>query len=59
VAIASVARADLILSWSFRHLVNHRRIHQFNEINRLRGYPPIDIRSSLEVVYGDDDDKDV
>lgn len=59
VAIASVARADLILSWNFRHIVNYRKIHQFNEVNRLCGYPPIDIRSPLEVVYGDDEGEDV
>ncbi len=56
VAIASVVRADLIPSWNFRHIVNYRKIQQFNEVNRLRGYPPIDIRSPLEVIYGDDDE---
>lgn len=59
VAIATVARADLILSWNFRHIVNYKKIHQFNQVNTLRGYPPIDIRSPLEVVYGDDEGQDI
>jgi hypothetical protein len=56
VAIATVARAGLILSWNFRHIVNYAKIHEFNRINALHGYPPVDIRSPLEVIYGDEDE---
>ena len=55
VASATVARADLILSWNFKHIVNFDRIHKFNAVNLMRGYPPIEIRSPLEVEYGDKD----
>lgn len=55
VAAATVARADLILSWNFRHIVNFDRIHQYNAVNLLNGYHPIEIRSPLEVVYGDEE----
>jgi len=55
VAAATVARADLLLSWNFRHIVNLQRIAQFNGVNALNGYPQIEIRSPLEVVYGDED----
>ena len=56
VAIATAARADMILSWNFRHIVNYDKIHQFNRINERRGYPPIEIHSPLEVIYGNDDE---
>jgi len=56
VAAATVARADLILSWNFRHIVRYDRIRMFNGVNTLRGYHPLDIRSPLEV---GDEDQDV
>ena len=55
VAAATVARADLILSWNFKHLVNYDRIRKFNGVNALNGYPQIEIRSPLEVSYVDED----
>jgi len=55
VAVATVSRADLILSWNFKHIVNYNRIRQFNSINLALGYPQIDIRSPLEVIYADED----
>lgn len=54
VATATLARADLILSWNFKHIVNVDRIHKFNAVNLMRGCPQIDIRSPLEVEYGDE-----
>jgi hypothetical protein len=53
VALASVARADAVVSWNFKHLVQLRRIRGFHAVNVLRGYPLIEIRSPLEVI--DDD----
>lgn len=55
VAAATVGRADLLLSWNFRHLVRYDRVRQFNGINALKGYPSIDIRSPLETGDGDED----
>ena len=49
VALASVARADLIVSWNFKHLVQLRRIRAFHAVNLLHCYPLIEIRSPLEV----------
>lgn len=54
VALASVARADLVVSWNFKHMVQLRRIHAFHAVNLVHGYPLIDIRSPLEV--SDDED---
>lgn len=58
VAIATVAGANLILSWNFRHIVNYRRIQKFNAVNLLNGYKTMDICSPLEIEYGNED-KDI
>lgn len=55
VAAATVARADLILSWNFKHIVNYNRIHKYNSVNVANGYPSIEIHSPLEM---GNDDKD-
>jgi len=52
IAIATIARADVLVSWNFRHIVNLRRIHGFNSVNLRRGYPILEIRSPREVVEG-------
>jgi predicted nucleic acid-binding protein len=49
VATATVAGADLILSWNFRHIVNYDRIRRYHGVNALKGDPPIEIHSPLEM----------
>jgi predicted nucleic acid-binding protein len=51
VAAATVAGADMILSWNFRHIVNYHRIRKYNGVNALRGYAPVEIHSPLEMSY--------
>lgn len=53
IALATVARVDILVSWNFRHIVNLQRIHAFNAVNLKRGYPLLEIRSPLEV-FADD-----
>ena len=54
VAHASIARADAIVSWNFKHLVNPSKIRAFNAVNLSKGYgmivilTPEDIVKSLE-----------
>lgn len=56
VAAATVARAELILSWNFRHIVNIVRIDRFNGVNLANGYRSIDIRSPLEIQDDSEDE---
>lgn len=49
VAAATVADADLILSWNFRHIVNYDRIRGFNGINLKHGYRIMSIMSPMEI----------
>ena len=51
IAIASVERVDVLVSWNFRQIVNLDRIRAFNSVNLKLGYPILEIRSPQEVVH--------
>jgi len=55
VAGATIVRADLIVSWNFRHLVKWERIQAFNDVNRRLGFPSIAILSPREVVQDEEE----
>lgn len=55
IALASIHRADLLVSWNFQHIVNVTRIRGYNAVNYKLGYPIIDIRSPREVVKYDNE----
>jgi len=50
VAHATIARADVIVSWNFKHLVNPAKIRSFNGINMANGYGMIVILSPEDVI---------
>ena len=50
IAIASVGRVDVLVSWNFMHIVNLKRIHGYNSVNLRNGYPMIEIRTPREVL---------
>jgi hypothetical protein len=50
IAAASVARADLIVSWNFKHIVHFEKIRGYHAVNLLNGYNAIPIYSPREVV---------
>jgi len=56
VAAATVARADFLLSWNFRHIVNINRIHKFKGINIQHGYPAVEIYSPLELSHDEQEE---
>ena len=51
IAIASVERVDVLVSWNFRQIVNLERIHAFNSVNLKLGYLILEIRSPREVIH--------
>ena len=56
IAVATLARLDVLVSWNFRHIVNLDRIRGYNSINMRYGYPLIEIRTPREVInYGSPD----
>jgi hypothetical protein len=50
IAMATVGRVDVLVSWNFRHIVNLQRIHGYNSVNLRLGYPVIEIRTPREVL---------
>ena len=45
IALATIHRADFLISWNFKHIVNVRRIMGYNSINIRNGYKQLEIRS--------------
>jgi len=48
IAIATINRADFLVSWNFKHIVNIQRIRGYNSINIKNGYKQLEIRSPRE-----------
>ncbi|MFH0948434.1 MAG: PIN domain protein [Elusimicrobiota bacterium] len=51
IAISSIERVDVLVSWNFKQIVNLNRIHAFNAVNLKYGYAMLEIRSPREIVY--------
>lgn len=49
IAMATLAKSDVLVSWNFKHIVNLDRIRGYNGINLLMGYNPIEIRTPKEI----------
>jgi hypothetical protein len=54
IAIATVRKVDVLVSWNFQQIVNLNRILRFNAVNTVMGYPELEIRSPREVVHGEE-----
>jgi len=50
IALATSNRADLLISWNFKHIVNMNRIRGYNSINIKNGYSQLEIRSPRELM---------
>jgi len=55
IAIATISRLDLLVSWNFKHIVNIKRIRGYNGINIKNGYPSIEIRSPKDLIDYEND----
>jgi hypothetical protein len=53
VATATVARADAIVSWNFKHIVRLDKITGYNRVNLAEGYGVMTILSPREVNFDD------
>jgi hypothetical protein len=56
VALATVGKADLIVSWNFRHIVHFEKAPRYNAVNRLHGWRDVAIHSPSEVIAYEDQD---
>lgn len=49
IAIATVLKVDLLISWNFKHIVNIGKIKGYNAVNMLNDYRTLEIRSPREI----------
>lgn len=54
IALATVSRVNVLVSWNFKHIVNLQRIRAYNGVNVREGYPSLEIRSPKEVLDATD-----
>ena len=47
--LATVADADVVASWNFRHIVRFDKIRLFDAVNLEAGYKPLAIHSPREI----------
>jgi predicted nucleic acid-binding protein len=55
VAIATVSRADAIVSWNFKHIVRLDKMKAYNQVNLLNGYGILTIISPVEVMADEEE----
>jgi hypothetical protein len=56
IALATINRADYLISWNFKHIVNVWKIRGYNAINIKNGYRELEIRSPRDFMTYDDND---
>ena len=54
IALATIYRADYLISWNFKHIVNVQRIRGYNAINIKNGYKELEIRSPRDFMTYED-----
>jgi len=50
IAAATIYRADALVSWNFKHIVNVDRVRGYNAVNVKNGYQALEIHSPKEVL---------
>ena len=55
IALATISRADFLVSWNFKHIVNIQKISGYNSINIKNGYKQLEVRSPREFKKYEDD----
>jgi predicted nucleic acid-binding protein len=55
IAIATIHKADVLVSWNFKHIVNLDRIRGYNGVNLKNGYAALEIRNPRELLNYDKD----
>jgi hypothetical protein len=51
IAIATIARVDVLVSWNFQQIVNLKHVRAYNSVSLKSGYPMLEIRSPREVIH--------
>lgn len=57
IALATINKADILVSWNFKHIVNLERIRGYNSINFREGYQMTEIRTPKEIFNYENDNQ--
>ena len=49
IALSTLNKVDILVSWNFKHIVNIVRIRSYNSVNLRNGYIQVEIRTPREV----------
>ncbi|MEO5570065.1 MAG: type II toxin-antitoxin system VapC family toxin [Bacteroidia bacterium] len=50
IAIATINKVDVLVSWNFKHIVNLDKIKKYNGVNLKHGYTILEIRNPREIL---------
>lgn len=50
IALATINKVDVLVSWNFKHIVNLDKIKKFNGVNLKHGYSILEIRNPRELL---------
>jgi len=50
IAIATIYKVDVLVSWNFKHIVNLKRIRGYNSVNLKHSYTMLEIRTPKEIL---------
>ena len=54
IALATIHKVDILVSWNFKHIVNVYRIRGYNAVNLKSGYQTLEIRSPKDIIEYED-----
>ena len=58
IALATIHKADILVSWNFKHIINVYRIRGYNSVNLRRSYTTLEIRSPKDIIDHEDEERD-
>ena len=50
IALATIHKADVLVSWNFKYIVNLARIKGYNDVNVKNGFTQLEIRTPREIL---------
>lgn len=50
IAMATINKVDVLVSWNFKHIVNLKRIRGYNSVNLKNNYTMLEIRTPKEIL---------
>lgn len=59
VALATVSRCAMIVSWNFKHIVHYDKIDSYNAVSASHGHKPIGIFSPWQVIDYAEHEEDI